>query len=206
MVVKTHDPMFARHSQPDFVFQRVVYLVRNPIDAIWSHFNLALAGDHDRSINATGAEEDVASRWRRFASKQPKLWREHVQHWRSVSERVPMITVRYEDLTSDGEGELQRMSQFLFPHVQGDATLLRRLRCAVQTSINAGEHQVGGYRPRSASTGAAGDLRSQLLSYEAERHILRQTFVELCALGYGPWLTQRYRLACPESDEPARRA
>jgi len=135
--VKTHDPMFERYSKPNFVPSRVVYLVRNPLDAIWSHFSLEVAGAHNQDIAMTGS--DNSDKWARFVVKHTKLWREHIAHWQGLAATKPTLFVRYEDLVADGATILSRVLDFSL--VDYNSVIHERIDCAVQTSIGAGDKQ-----------------------------------------------------------------
>ena len=50
--VKTHEPLRFDGAAQLPAYARAVYVVRNPLDAIWSYFNFALTDmQHDRSVD-----------------------------------------------------------------------------------------------------------------------------------------------------------
>ena len=64
-IVKTHYP--ERYGKTKFYAERVLLLVRNPLDCMTSLFNMVCTGSHNRSISDTDYE------------KYPNHWHEWVQ-------------------------------------------------------------------------------------------------------------------------------
>jgi hypothetical protein len=93
IVIKTHKCDGQRYN-------RIVHLVRNPLDALSSHF------DYMRRYFPHRAEE-----WEPHVAHQAQEWKRHNAYWAQLEK--PRITVRYEDLTAEPIAELRKLAQFL---------------------------------------------------------------------------------------------
>ncbi len=95
-VVKSHFP--ERLGWKPFTAHRVVLLVRNPLDAIDSYFNMILTQTHTKSI----ADEEYARLghvWDEFVRGEIEVWKQFHAHWLAIG--VPLLVVRFEDLMHD---------------------------------------------------------------------------------------------------------
>lgn len=130
VIIKTHKLDGQRYN-------RVVHLVRNPLDSISSHFDYMHRYFPDR-----------AQEWQAHVATQGREWKKHAEYW--MQQSMPRITVRYEDLTAEPVQELRRLAQFLHLDV-GDSEIeqaveacrIDRLRDA---SAKQGEDAAGFFR------------------------------------------------------------
>ena len=100
IVVKTHRPMSDG-------FSRAVHLVRDPFDAISSHFHFMR--EH------RGQEVD----WVEFAPQQGRRWTRHANFW--IGCDLERLLVRYEDMRAEPAAEVSRVVQWLgFDISEGD--------------------------------------------------------------------------------------
>jgi hypothetical protein len=96
MFFKTHDLPLPRH-------RRVVFLVRDGRDAMVSYLHfLAETTGRRPDFLATVTGNDL---W-------PAQWHEHAEAWLANPWKAEILTVRYEDLKSDGPSELRRICTF----------------------------------------------------------------------------------------------
>lgn len=151
--VKTHYP--ERRGQPPFKASRIVLLVRNPYDAIESHFNLMMTGTHTTSI-----DEEQRSKfnqaWEEFALKEIQVWKRFHEYW--LNQKVPTILVRYEDLIRQPDQVMAKVVQFVLEIRNMNFFESRIDRCIREEQIE----QLGSYRPRS------GGIGKSLSKYSAE--------------------------------------
>jgi len=93
IVIKTHKTDGKRYS-------RFVHLVRNPFDAISSHF------DHQQAFS-----RECGCTWDAHVRGGVLAWKRHTAYWLAMP--CPHVTLRYEDLISNPICELKRLGQFL---------------------------------------------------------------------------------------------
>lgn len=111
--MKTHFP--ERYGWREFGAQRALLLVRNPVNAIRSYFNMLLTGTHTHSI-APSEYSRFGEVWQQHVKEEVVFWLEYHRWW--LSQPVPLRVVRYEDLADKVPGgarlpAMQRMCEFL---------------------------------------------------------------------------------------------
>jgi hypothetical protein len=108
-VVKSHFP--ERHGWMKFPARRGILLVRNPINAIDSYFNMQLSANHEMSLDESQYER-FSEIWNEHVLTEAKVWAEFHKYW--LDQKIPLLVVRYEDLLTDRDRELGRMYRFLY--------------------------------------------------------------------------------------------
>jgi hypothetical protein len=95
-VVKTHYP--ERPGYIRFRAQKAVLLVRNPFDAIYSYFHMALTNTHTDTLT-DDAFASLGELWRSFVKNEALVWNNFNSYW--LRSGLGLHVVRFEDLTSD---------------------------------------------------------------------------------------------------------
>lgn len=72
-VVKTHYP--ERYGKTKFYAERVILLIRNPLDCITSLFNMVCTGSHNRSIHDNDYSK-FKSLWAEFIEQDITVWKD----------------------------------------------------------------------------------------------------------------------------------
>eukprot|EP01052_Picozoa_sp_SAG31_P013207 SAG31_NODE_790_length_12082_cov_8.754319_4_plen_526_part_00 len=111
-IVKTHFP--ERYGWRNFGCQRAILLVRNPVNAIRSYFNMLLTGTHTHSIAASEYSR-FADIWTRHVKEELIFWLRYHRWW--LEKSIPMVIIRYEDLADKDGGRLlalHRTTDFLY--------------------------------------------------------------------------------------------
>ena len=107
-IIKTHYP--ERLGGTEFGAERSILLVRNPLDAIVSLFNLSTTYSHTLSVT-----EDTYTRfsniWKNYVEAELKVWRDFHKFW--LDSKIPVHIVRYEDLVSDPSPILNELMKFV---------------------------------------------------------------------------------------------
>ena len=110
-VVKTHYP--ERLGWKEFDATKAIVLVRNPFDAIDSHFNMILTRTHTNSIDESEYERFKAY-WETHVLDECSMWCQFYQYWlQKAREGVPVLFVRYERLLLHRDAEVSRLLRFL---------------------------------------------------------------------------------------------
>ena len=107
-IVKSHFPeVYGMH----FSAERGILLVRHPINALESYFNLQITEDHTRSLNES--QYDLyANEWNKFILTEAQVWVDFHEYW--MKQKIPLLIVRYEDLLLHRERELKRIFEYLY--------------------------------------------------------------------------------------------
>lgn len=92
-VVKSHFP--ERSGYVKFPAQRVILLVRNPIDAVFSYFQMAMTNTHDKTLQSE-IFDALRPFWDRFAANELKVWNAFHEYW--LEQQVPILVLRFEDI------------------------------------------------------------------------------------------------------------
>lgn len=107
-IIKTHYP--ERFGGTKFGAERSILLVRNPLDAIVSVFNLFTTRSHTLSV-----KDDTFTRfsnvWKSYVEGELKVWKEFHKFW--LASKIPVHIVRYEDLVSNPEPVLIDLMKFI---------------------------------------------------------------------------------------------
>jgi hypothetical protein len=152
IVIKTHKCDGQR-------FNRIVHLVRSPLDSISSHF------DYMHRYFPQRAQD-----WGPHVATQTQEWKRHTAYW--MEQTKPRITVRYEDLIAEPFAELRKLAQFLHLDVDEDkieqaveACKIDRLR---EASSKRGEDAAGFFRKGGSGHGINRYSADEIATIEAE--------------------------------------
>lgn len=116
-VIKTHFP--ERLGWMKFPVRRAILLVRHPVNAIDSYFNMQLAACHTMSLDESQYER-FAEVWADHVATEAQVWADFHKFW--FAQEIPTLVVRYEDLLESRERELRRMFVFLYQPVDDFGT------------------------------------------------------------------------------------
>ena len=93
-IVKTHYP--ERYGKTKFYAERVLLLVRNPLDCMTSLFNMVCTGSHNRSITDNDFEK-FPEHWKEFIKQEISVWKDFHNFWLKAT-KIAIHIVRYEDI------------------------------------------------------------------------------------------------------------
>ncbi|WVW87159.1 hypothetical protein I302_109216 [Kwoniella bestiolae CBS 10118] len=174
-LVKDHVPEYTIYAQDDEAwreraesYDRVVQVIRNPLDAIWSYWHLMRSRmDHKKRIEGI----DILGLMNLSElDRMAQNWVQHTDYWTSTDR--PKVLLRYEDLRGDDQIQhLARVLQMLLPADQ--LPPIERLICADDDRAVA-------YQSRKAEPFYSWDH----FSPEVRSHILSVVKGNWCALGY----------------------
>jgi len=106
-LVKTHYP---ERTGFRLEAKRAILLVRNPFDAIDSYWNLNLTNTHTETVT-----DEIYHQYRKtfedFSRNEMKVWLQFHRYW--LDAKVPVLLIRFEDLISNMEEEMKRITAFL---------------------------------------------------------------------------------------------
>lgn len=108
-ICKTHYP--ERYGKARAPIDRVIMLVRSPLDAMVSLYHMTGSGSHDLSIT----DDDFKSfwnEWSEFVRQEIELWSEFHKYWTSL--KKPVHIVRYEDIMQSREQTITDLVKFIF--------------------------------------------------------------------------------------------
>ena len=108
--VKSHYP--ERYGHTKFFANKCILLVRNPMDAIISLYNMIATGTHNWSMTDEDFEQ-YNSYFDMFISQEIAVWRDFHSYWIDPEPMIPTFIVRYEDLISDPKNTLLDLFRFL---------------------------------------------------------------------------------------------
>ena len=152
IVIKTHKCDGQRYN-------RIVHLVRNPFDAISSHFDYMRRYFPERALD-----------WEQHVAAQTPEWKRHTTYW--MQQAKPSITVRYEDLSAEPLVELKKLARFLELNVDEgeieqavEACRIDRLR---EASSKRGEDAAGFFRKGGSGHGIGRYSADEVASIAAE--------------------------------------
>ena len=112
-IVKTHSPL-QEPANPVFSANKVVVVVRNPLDTIFSWLNLVSLMNHVQKapFDYEKSYPKFFAWWVKHCGAVINAW--YVQTMLDAKARdVPMLFVRYEDLMLNPEPELRNIMKFL---------------------------------------------------------------------------------------------
>jgi len=152
IVIKTHKCDGQRYN-------RIVHLVRNPFDAISSHFDYMRRYFPERALD-----------WKQHVAAQTQEWKRHTTYW--MQQAKPSITIRYEDLSAEPLVELEKLARFLALDVDEgeiaqavEACRIDRLR---EASSKRGEDAAGFFRKGGSGHGIGRYSAAEVASVAAE--------------------------------------
>ena len=187
-LVKSHWP--ERRGASAFAAHAAILIVRSPFDCIDSYFNMVLTSSHNASV-PDGEYERLQPGWAAHVRREAAVWSAFHQHW--LRAKVPLLAVRYEDLTaspSHRDATLRILAEFLVARAQEEGIsdahtsaalhgLLARVRRAA-ARCERGGWDGGVYRPRR---GRAGDSLRHF-SAEDRAAVLQSCAAEMCLFRY----------------------
>mmetsp|Transcript_3125 Transcript_3125/g.5272 ORF Transcript_3125/g.5272 Transcript_3125/m.5272 type:complete len:613 (-) Transcript_3125:1225-3063(-) len=144
--VKTHFP--ERRGSPQFRCCRAVLLVRNPFDAIESHYNLMMTGTHTQNISPE-IREKATKYWEEFAVKEIRVWKNFHKYW--LQQQIPILLVRYEDLIREPAKVMSRVVQFVLEINDMGSFFGDRIDRCIKEQQEI--ERLGSYKPRSGGIG-----------------------------------------------------
>jgi hypothetical protein len=100
---------FKTHHLPRPEYKKVISLVRDGRDVLVSYFHYL------RALGRAADYERLATRGDVFGP-----WHEHVLRWKANPFEADVLVVRYEDLLSSPEVEIQRVSAFIGSHATAE--------------------------------------------------------------------------------------
>ena len=107
-IIKTHFP--GNVSRKQFLTDKVICLIRNPIDSIFSSFNLKLSGFHDKNLHPDDFPK-IQHVFKKMADVEIGVWRDFYAFWLNAECHVHWM--RYEDMVHDPKWCLGEMMKFL---------------------------------------------------------------------------------------------
>ena len=84
-----------RPSPAQVKVHAAVLLVRSPVDAIDSYWNMVLTKSHTRSVRATEYTR-LREEWCEHVRREAAVWAAFHRYW--LGTRTPLLAIRYEDL------------------------------------------------------------------------------------------------------------
>ena len=112
-IVKSHFP--ERIGRAKFAANKCIIIVRNPLDSIFSLFNMVATTTHSESISQEALDKLLKSTnlWDKFIRQEVSVWADFHNYWLEKRAIVPTYFVRYEDLLEDPGNTLAEMSKFI---------------------------------------------------------------------------------------------
>jgi len=123
-IIKSHYP--ERYGFTKFDANKCILLVRNPMDAIISLYNMVATGTHNCSMSEDDHKE-FNPYFDMFISQEISVWRDFHSYWMDPDPMIPTFIVRYEDLLSDPKETLMSLFSFLLNEKSLTGTLIEAL-------------------------------------------------------------------------------
>lgn len=111
-IIKTHDPY---DRIPASTKGRFIFVTRDPLDCIVSNWH--------QEINYCTTTLSIADYAEQLLKRDPN-WFKFTEAWLVNKKHLPMLCIRYEDLLSDFEGCVSKISKFL--HIDFSAEAIAR--------------------------------------------------------------------------------
>ncbi|MEO0514544.1 MAG: sulfotransferase domain-containing protein [Planctomycetota bacterium] len=170
-VYKMHHPLFRD-------FPRFVYIVRHPLDSLWSYYHFQVG---------TGIYAGTAADFLRYKDVAWE-WADHAQSAYAQLQTRPaeVCWVRYEDLKSNTHGELTRVADFLNLDVTSDQIATSVERCRID-NLRKNERKHGSVESKQGlDFFRSGEVGQGDKSFDAEsiRYIRRLVGPTAAKLGY----------------------
>jgi len=154
VAVKTHYPVkSSRHNFPnlDPLFDRAIVILRNPMNAIPSYFNLLYEHEHHLPNHSTRGPN---SEWIKYSKDaghglpyQLPKFEEFIEYWmeRYLDRESQILLLSYEDLTDDiyGANVAAQINNFLAEQDGVDPIEAEAVPCVWDTIVNYNKHTVG---------------------------------------------------------------
>jgi hypothetical protein len=102
----------------DFEAKRLICIIRNPYDVIFSRLNFISTWTHDNNINVADvslADQKTINGVLDFGRETLALWSDYYQWWIDVQKKmeVPVYFFRYEDIIKNAEETYLRLFEFM---------------------------------------------------------------------------------------------
>ena len=153
-IVKTHYP--ERYGKTKFYAERVLLLVRNPLDCMTSLFNMVCTGSHNRSISDTDYEK-FPRHWQEWMKQEVGVWKDFHEYWMCAS-KIAIHIVRYEDIVKFPKQTLQDIVKFILntEEIKGS-----NIDHYIDLAVGEASPQI--YKPRE------GKVNGNLMKYNEEQ-------------------------------------
>lgn len=120
VAIHTNFPVIHKDIHPGFLqnkdMKRAIFLIRNPLQAIYSYHNHIFWQENDLMQHSLQAPQEAWERWRDIHFlKELDKWIEQLHFWADNFERTELMILNYEWLIHDGRGPRQgtRLAMFL---------------------------------------------------------------------------------------------
>ena len=112
-MVKTHFP--ERIGYEAFDVNKCIVIVRNPLDSIFSLFNMIGTTTHSESVIEEELEfiTNKTDIYDKFIEQEITVWADFHTYWIESPYKVPTHFVKYEDLLENPEVALKELCKFL---------------------------------------------------------------------------------------------
>lgn len=165
------------HSEFNPFYNKVIYLVRNPLDVMISYYNF-----QTQLSSFQGGFDD-------FLKNQElgmKAWRSHLQGWMESPPSISFLWIRYEDLRENTISTLQRLFTLCGEKVDDDLLVESVKRCSIQNMRQLELDYAFGNRPHLKNFQFVGkkDGMSRDLVSSAQIEFIRGYLNGLEFLGY----------------------
>jgi aryl sulfotransferase len=177
--IKVHDAQ-ARLANGEWLFpphvsERIIYIIRNPLDVAVSRAFHDGHGDMEKAVamlcNAkTTISGGGTTQLRQFLGD----WSHHVRSWVD-QDAIPVLIVRYEDMLGDTAHELERVIAFARPDAGDDSARIEKAVAHSSFAALQATEAKKGFREAAARqdiffrSGMAGDWVNHLTDAQAER-------------------------------------
>lgn len=123
-IVKSHFP--ERFGETSFMANKCILLVRNPLDAMISLYNMIATGTHNCSITDEDFEK-YNLYFDTFIEQEIAVWRDFHSYWIDTDPLIPTYVVRYEDLLNKPKDTLMGLFKFLLNTKNLKGTVIEKL-------------------------------------------------------------------------------
>jgi len=116
ITIKTHYPARQKQVDGNRLMHRVIILIRNPINALPSHYNYLYEKEHDLPDHTAQAPAGDWIKWRdQHFKEELVLWKEHLIHWMTEYQSEHRLVISYERLVNAKMGPIEttRIANFL---------------------------------------------------------------------------------------------
>ena len=112
-VTKTHFPFNVFKTEEHFTANKMIVIVRNPLDVLPSFATLTQTKGHSAVVNEQ-FDIDFPDWWDNFITAiSENMAKSHEFVFRQISEKIPTYVIRYEDLKLNPEKGLRELMCFL---------------------------------------------------------------------------------------------
>ena len=151
-IVKTHFP--EAPAGEGFYADKVLLVVRNPIDSIVSAFNMTCTGTHDKSMSKEDFER-YREEWEKHSYIEFTVWVDFYEFY--FNSKIPFHIIRFEDILNDTRNTYLGIMQFLLNKKNLAGTVAEKIIDLMDTGGKAPEV----YKPRQGKINANRELFKQ---------------------------------------------